>query len=677
MRAPSARIPPAFAQAEAAADAGDLAGAAAAYEEALRAAPGVAPGWAKLGHVRMRQGHVQAAVEAFARAVEVDPHKAVRHYNLGFALAAAGDLVGAERAYRRAIQIDPRHARAHNNLGDLLRRRGAFIEADAALRNAIRLDPDYDLARLGLGHTLVRRRLGKAAVDVLSDLARRRPDDPQVHQSLALAYDELGDVERADAAYGRAIALRDVPAWRVHRRLLLPAVLDSIADRDRARRRYAEGISALDAEAEALPADALPGAPFRLCYQGLDDRPLQEALARVLRRRFPELTFASPHIGRPRPPGRFRIAIVSASLRLHTVGKLMGALIDRLRGPEFEVSLFQSGRLDDSAAAIAAGADRSVRLDGPLAARRQAIAATAPDLVLYPEIGMDQATRYLAFARLAPVQAVMWGHPVTTGIDTIDHFLSAADHEPADGDRHYSERLVRLPAMPMVVSAPPPPAPFDRARFGIPAGVPLLSCPQSPFKIHPDSDALFAAALRAAPSTLLVIPHWVEPVWVDRIHRRFALAYPDVAARMIHPPRLSHPDYLALVADSVALVDPAHFTGGQTTLEAFALGTPVLTLPGRFLRGRLTYGFYRRLGIDDAIARDPADHAHIAGRLVADGAWRNALADRIRARTAERLIGDLSGAQALRDYVTALAGLDRSAIARQKPTNASSIAAPE
>ena len=108
---------------------------------------------------------------------------------------------------------------------------------------------------------------------------------------------------------------------------------------------------------------------------------------------------------------------------------------------------------------------------------------------------------------------------------------------------------------------------------------------------------------------------------------------------------------------NASLLDPPHFTGGQTTLEAFSLGTPVVTLPGRFMRGRLTSGFYRHLGIEDAIARDEADYARIVGRLVGDRPWRDALAARIRTATEARLIDDRTGADALRAYVRGLAGI--------------------
>ena len=67
------------------------------------------------------------------------------------------------------------------------------------------------------------------------------------------------------------------------------------------------------------------------------------------------------------------------------------------------------------------------------------------DALLYPEIGMDPVCAKLAALRLAPVQAVGLGHPMTTGLPTMDAFLSSALMEPEDGEDWYTEQLVRLP----------------------------------------------------------------------------------------------------------------------------------------------------------------------------------------------------------------------------------------
>ena len=56
---------------------------------------------------------------------------------------------------------------------------------------------------------------------------------------------------------------------------------------------------------------------------------------------------------------------------------------------------------------------------------------------------MDPVSYFLAFSRIAPVQVAWWGHPDTTGIPTIDYFVSS-DIEVPGAQAHYSEKLFKL-----------------------------------------------------------------------------------------------------------------------------------------------------------------------------------------------------------------------------------------
>ena len=74
----------------------------------------------------------------------------------------------------------------------------------------------------------------------------------------------------------------------------------------------------------------------------------------------------------------------------------------------------------------------------------------------------------LAALRLAPVQCTTWGHPDSSGLPTMDYYLSSEVMEPPDADAHYTERLVRLPGLGIHYNAPHDDcATADRGRVGI------------------------------------------------------------------------------------------------------------------------------------------------------------------------------------------------------------------
>ncbi len=215
-----------------------------------------------------------------------------------------------------------------------------------------------------------------------------------------------------------------------------------------------------------------------------------------------------------------------------------------------------------------------------------------------------------------------WGHPLTTGIPTLDYFISSADLEPADAQAHYTEALVRLPHLANYYFRPDPPASAKtRADFGLADTAHVYACLQSLFKLHPDDDALFAAILRRDPRGTLLLLEGQFPHWTELTRRRFRESIPDVADRIEFVAHQAPPDFSRLLATVDVLLDPLHFGGGDTSYQSFAVGTPIVTLPGGFLRSRITYALYRTMGLSDCIATSADDYVERAVRLGTVRAW--------------------------------------------------------
>ncbi len=371
---------------------------------------------------------------------------------------------------------------------------------------------------------------------------------------------------------------------------------------------------------------------FYLAYHQQDDRPLQEQIAHFHLKTCPALAWQAPHLAgwRERPLNRrLKVGFVSAQFRLHTIGRVNRGLVEKLPREEIELTLVRApGPRDDMSNAFDRAADKVIKLPRSLPGAHEAIAAEELDLLLYADIGMDALTYFLAFARLAPVQCVTWGHPVTTGIPAIDYYLSARDWEPEDGDQHYSERLIRLVHPPTYYYRPKE----SGGRLPVlPEDSTIYACLQTLFKLHPSFDALLAEILRRDPRGKVLLADGARPIWSRQLRERFERSIPDVAQRIHFISNLPYADYLALVARADCLLDTTGFGGGSTSLEAFHLGRPVVTWPGRYMRGRLTYGFLRRMGILDTVADSAKRYVEIAVRLANDRAWRDSLRSRIEA----------------------------------------------
>ena len=335
----------------------------------------------------------------------------------------------------------------------------------------------------------------------------------------------------------------------------------------------------------------------------------------------------------PRQTGsdpRIRVGFLSAYFNNHTIGKLVRGLIANLSRDEFRVVVLSLGRQPDDEVA------RFIRehADEYLSCRCTCLAPgkgwPAPGWISSSSANWAWTpTAYtLAYSRLAPVQCVTWGHPSTTGMET--HGLLRLQR--CDGDRrgagalHREARASEVADLPLL-PAPAEPAAQGRDDFGLPAGH-LYVCPQSIYKFHPEFNAILAQILRRDPRGQLILIRWPYPQANDLLRQRFAASMPDVLERIHFIRRLQQPEFLNLLAVSDVLLDPIHFGGGWTGCEGIALGTPIVTMPGQFLRGRIMPAMYRRIGVLDCIAESPQEYVEIAVRLGSDPEHRRRVHDK-------------------------------------------------
>jgi len=256
---------------------------------------------------------------------------------------------------------------------------------------------------------------------------------------------------------------------------------------------------------------------------------------------------------------RPRVGFLSAFFRDGTAGRYFESWITGLPRERFDVGIHFLGSGNDALTArLRARADRFIEHGAELpSAVAPQIEAGAPDVVVYPELGMDATTFALAALRMAPRQLAGWGHPVTSGLPTIDAMLTAGAMEPEGAEVHYRERLIRLPGLGTRYARPARAARVDRGSLGLPADAPLFFFPQSLFKLHPDNDALVAEVLAATGARLVAFegrhPRLTR-AWRARLDR--ALEARGVPRdRVIVRPQVGHDDYLALCAACDAMLD--------------------------------------------------------------------------------------------------------------------------
>ncbi len=567
-----------------------------------------------LGIVFSLRGETQQAIASFRRAVDLDPGLAEAHFHLATLLRESGDLAGAIAIYRRVIAVDPNHPEAHNDLGAALKDIGRLDEAIESFRHALTVRPDHVVALVNLGGAL----LDRGEPETAREFFRRA-------RELAL--------DRADARFGYCLSF-------------LPIAYATEAEIAASRSAYARELAALAAHYAAAPhelaaASASAGShlPFYLAYQGQDDRELQQAFGRLLAGAmaagYPALAAPAPHPG-VADGEPIRVGMVTGYFRSHSVWKLFGGWVRELDRRRFRLHGYSTSRRADSETVRAQAAfDVFVESSENFAALAETIRSHRLHVLLFPEIGMDQTTARLAALRLAPVQAVAWGHPETSGLPTIDYFLSSDLMEPAGAEAFYCEKLVRLPNLsihyaPLAVTPMSP----DLTAVGVrPDAIKYLCC-QSLYKYLPRNDDVFVRIAAAVPEAqFLFIQHYASSSITELTRRRISAAFaaagldPDRHLSFVPPLDAAH--YAGLNAAADVYLDSLEWSGGNTTLEAVAAGLPIVTLPGRLMRGRHSAAILTMMGMTETIARDKDDYVTIAVRLGTDRAWHRQIAAKI------------------------------------------------
>jgi predicted O-linked N-acetylglucosamine transferase (SPINDLY family) len=505
------------------------------------------------------------------------------------------------------------------------------------LGRAARSKPQHALIIADLGAVLFMTRRYAAALPVLERAVELTPHAVKPARQLFYIHQEHGDPARARAVYARHLCRARDAVMEIQAATLLPPIPDSLDHMAEWRQRFADNVKALAADPPRLddPVRGFARSLFLLAYHGRDDRAIRTDLATMYRRACPDLDFTAPHC-RTRSRARdrrIRVGFVSSFFHEHTIGKLNLGFVQKLPRERFEVSVFSVPGPHDRVNALYRGyADRFVELSPDPRRARATIAEAAQDALIYPEIGMEALTYALAFARLAPVQATTWGHPETTGIATIDAFLSSPLLEPDDADGAYGERLVRLPSLPARPAAPVARRQFEREHFGLPEDARVYACPQTLFKFHPGFDPMLAEILERDPLALLVLLEGASPAWLERLKRRFVRAGIDVERRVRFLPPMPLDQYLSLCRLADVVLDTPVFGGGNSSYEALYQGAAVVTLPSELLRGRITQALYRKMGLDDLVPADARAYVDLALRVGSDSDFRDAQ----RARILER-----------------------------------------
>jgi predicted O-linked N-acetylglucosamine transferase (SPINDLY family) len=304
------------------------------------------------------------------------------------------------------------------------------------------------------------------------------------------------------------------------------------------------------------------------------------------------------------PKRKLRIGYVSGDFCGHPVGFLLRDILRNHDRKNFEIHCFSTlMRPDDVSADIQAATD--VWEDAFLQSEEELtdmIRRAGIDLLIDLS-GHTAFHRLLTFARRpAPVQATWIGYFHSTGMSSLDYFITDPHTSPARSGQLFSETAVHLPHTRFCYVAPEYAPNVGLLPAGESGPITFGSFNRLA-KLNEQVLDAWAGILQSVAHSRLVLKAaaFAEDSVRERFLDQFARRGVDASRldlRMASP----HREMLEEYGEIDIALDPFPFNGGMTTLEALWMGVPVLTLEGDAVVSRQTYSVLANLDLTEELA---------------------------------------------------------------------------
>lgn len=557
----------------------DYAQALAPLHQASALLPDHAEVWDHLGVVCQNLGELATAAACYKRCLALDPHRVQAWNNAADNAWRRGLLEESADYARQALALQPDYASPYLILGNVFRDLGCGEQAEITYRQALQLNPQFAKAHYNLGHLFQERGQYHDALGCYRQALKIQPDFVEAHRACGTALKDLGCFAEALSHYRTALALN-------------PQLAET----------YGDFLFTLSHDENATPEEVFAAhAAFGQHFEA----PLKA------------VSGPATHHAR-NPYKQLNVGFVSGDLCHHAVAYFIEPVWQALDRNQVAISAYSNRYLED---------DQTARLKSlvdvwtPIfslndAALAERIRADQID-ILIDLSGHTSRDRLLTFAhKPAPMQASWLGYPNTTGLTTMDYYLTDRYWAPPGIlDALFTERLARLPCaftfQPALGAPPVNPLP------ALTRGHITFASFHRPCKLGQRVIALWSEILKAVPHAILLIGAINDAALRDRLAEAF-LRHGVTMERLAFYPQMKLQDYLALHHRVDIVLDAFPFSGGAVTQHALWMGVPVLTLTGLTPPHRHCAAMLHHVGLSDWVADSEEEYVDLARKWGAD-----------------------------------------------------------
>ena len=461
------------------------------------------------------------------------------------------------------------------------------------------------------------------AEESIKKMIKIKPDEPYAYQFLASVLKSQDKITEMIKIVNEGLEKNLInKKWEFQKKLLSPLIAGDKKEIDDYRKKIEKGLEEIinsDIKLDYDNDQVISPPLFELTYTNKDNLELNKKMVKAFKKIYQPLNHKISI--NQKLKDKIKIGFISEFFTDHTIGKLFKNLIFSLNLKFFDVVIYHSNKtkkgkiLEEFQNENKKGFKNEI-LPDKLIDKIKVIEKENFDVLFYPDIGMSIEFYFLSLIRLAKYQIMSWGHPETTGSESIDFFLCSKNLISKNSEKFYSEKFLIIDKLPMIYNKPIIENKLDDKDI---SKKNIYSCPQTLFKFHPDFDDYLFDILKKDKKGILYLLKDTHKIYYLKLLERFKKNKNFDSERVIFLDPLNLNQFIDHLGTSSVLLDPIYFGSVNSFHESMFYGTQTVTCPTKYIKSRIVRAAYIQMEVKDPpIVKDKDDYVSKAIEIAND-----------------------------------------------------------
>ena len=476
-----------------------------------------------------------------------------------------------------------------------------FVKSTQLFEKLLNVYPDNLSILRNLSHSYAFSGAFKKAEECIKKIIKIKPDEPFAYQFLASVLKNQDKIEEMIKIVNEGLKKNLInEKWEVQKKMLSPLIANNKKEIDDYRQKINKGLDEVinsDIKLDYDNDQIISPPFFELTYTDKDNLEINKKMVKAFKKIYQPLNhkITINH----KLNDKIKIGFVSEFFTDHTIGKLFKDLIFSLDLKFFDVVIYHSsktkkGEIFEEFLNKNTKGFKNEILPNKLIDKIKILEKEKFVILFYPDIGMSIEFYFLSLVRLARYQIMSWGHPETTGSESIDYFLCSKNLISENSDKFYSEKFLIIDKLPMIYNKPIIENKLDDKDI---SKKNIYSCPQTLFKFHPDFDDYLFDILKKDKKGILYLIKDTHKVYYLKLLERFKKNKNFDSDRVIFLDPLNLNQFINHLGTSSVLLDPIYFGSGNSFHESMFYGTQTVTCPSKYIKSRIVSAAYIQMEV--------------------------------------------------------------------------------